>query len=149
MIPFWKYTEFIDDNTKSFEYLAFPSEKQIKIYDSDLKLIKTISKPREEYIDNVVSTAVGQKVYHRGAPPTMAMYEAVEYPLLRVRKQGGQNQVILERKYADENTMLLFTTSYDVSTRKDKITIKKDDKNIAQFDVNVYTGEIYYPKMYI
>lgn len=147
MDDLWKNKNY----TNNFDYAAFTTEKQIKIYDNNLKLIKTIPKPNKEYIriDDLVSEAIGQEIEHRGAPPSMAMGEPVEYPLLTIRKQNGKNQVTIEKEYADNNPTFLFTTDYEVSVRKNAITLKKEDKKFAEFDVNLNTGKIYYPKVYL
>ncbi|MDR6969536.1 TonB family protein [Flavobacterium arsenatis] len=147
MYALWK-----DKNYESnFDYTAFTTEKQIKIYDHNLKLIKTTSKPKDEYLDinHLVSEALGEKVSQRYPSPTMSEIVRPEYPLIDIRKKNGQNQVFIERKYYDNNPLILFSTQYDVSARKNTITLKKDDEKIAQFDVNLHLGKIYYPKIYL
>ena len=43
----------------------------------------------------------------------------------------------------------LFTIGYEVSVRKNVITLKKEDEKFAEFDVNLSTEKIYYPKVYM
>ncbi|RZJ48902.1 MAG: energy transducer TonB [Chryseobacterium sp.] len=147
MFLLWKEKNY----NSRFDYTAFTTENQIKIYDNNLKLLKTIPKPKKEHIDidELASKALGEDISQRYPSVNMTEAELIEYPLMKVSRRDSQNQVFIERTYNDNDPIFLFTTGCGVSGSRNTITLSKENEVFAQFDVDLKTGKIYYPKVYL